>query len=109
MKIVYKNILFLFFLILKSLILTCGPKHEHPSHLPPHNMSLGHHRAPAPRRNGFDPCARKMPWSRKSQTPLEFLPVKSHEQRSLVGYSPWGPKTVRHDLVIKQQQHVELK
>ena len=27
---------------------TCVPKHEHPSHLPPHNVSLGHHRAPAP-------------------------------------------------------------
>ena len=27
---------------------TCIPKHEHPSHLPPHNISLGHHRAPAP-------------------------------------------------------------
>ena len=27
---------------------TCVPKHEPPSHLPPHNISLGHHRAPAP-------------------------------------------------------------
>ena len=26
----------------------CVPKHEPPSHLPPHNISLGHHRAPAP-------------------------------------------------------------
>ena len=26
----------------KSLILTCVPKHEPPSHLPPHNISLGH-------------------------------------------------------------------
>ena len=26
----------------------CVPKHESPSHLPPHNISLGHHRAPAP-------------------------------------------------------------
>ena len=26
---------------------TCVPKHEPPSHLPPHNISLGHHRAPA--------------------------------------------------------------
>ena len=31
-----------FFKILKSLILTCVPKHEPPSHLPPHNISLGH-------------------------------------------------------------------
>ena len=37
-----------FFLILKSLILTCVPKHEPPSHLPPHNVSLGHPHAPAP-------------------------------------------------------------
>ena len=27
---------------------TCVPKQEPPSHLPPHNISLGHHRAPAP-------------------------------------------------------------
>ena len=38
----------IFFLILKSLILTCVPKHEPPSHLPPHNISLGHPHAPAP-------------------------------------------------------------
>ena len=28
-------------------------------------------------------------------TPV-FLPEKSHEQRSLVGYSPWGHKELRH-------------
>ena len=39
---------FLFFLILKSLILTCIPKYEPPSHLPPHNIPLGHPHAPAP-------------------------------------------------------------
>ena len=27
---------------------TCNPKHEPPSHLPPHNIPLGHPRAPAP-------------------------------------------------------------
>ena len=27
---------------------TCVPKHEPPSHLPPHNISLGHPLAPAP-------------------------------------------------------------
>ena len=31
-----------------------------------------------------------------------FLPGKSHRQRILVGYSPWGHKRVRHDLVTKQ-------
>ena len=40
--------LFLFFLILKSLILTCVSKHEPPSHLPTHNISLGHPHVPAP-------------------------------------------------------------
>ena len=33
-----------------------------------------------------------------------FLPGKFHGQRSQVGYSPWGHKKVRHDLVTKQQQ-----
>ena len=35
-------------------------------------------------------------------TPV-FLPGKSHGQRSLAGYSPWGHRRVRHDLVTKQQ------
>ena len=33
-----------------------------------------------------------------------FLPGKSHGQRSLVGYSPWGRKRVRHNLATQQQQ-----
>ena len=36
-------------------------------------------------------------------TPV-FLSGESHGQRSLAGYSPWGCKGVRHDLVTKQQQ-----
>ena len=32
----------------------------------------------------------KIPWSRKWQPTLVFLPGKSHGQRSLVDYSPWG-------------------
>ena len=35
------------------------------------------------------------------------LPGKSHEQRRLVGYSPWGRKRVRHDLVTKRQQQTD--
>ena len=36
--------------------------------------------------------------------PLQYCSLeKSHRQRSLVGYSPWGPKRVGHDLMIKQQ------
>ena len=33
-----------------------------------------------------------------------FLPWKSHGQRSLVGYSPWSGKRVRHNLATKQQK-----
>ena len=40
----------------------------------------------------FDPSIRKIPWRRKWQPIPVFLPGKSHEQRSLVGYSPWGCK-----------------
>ena len=33
----------------------------------------------------------------RSGNPLVFLPGKSHRQRNLVGYSPWGSQRVRHD------------
>ena len=44
------------------------------------------------RRCRFDPWVGKIPWKRKWQPTLVFLPGKSHGQRSLVGYSPWGHK-----------------
>ena len=53
---------------------------------------------------GFDSWVGKIPWRRKWQPPPVFLPGKSRGQRSLVGYSPWGCKRVRHDLATKQQQ-----
>ena len=40
----------------------------------------------------FNPWVRKILWRRKWQLTLVFLPGKSHGQRSLVGYSPWGRK-----------------
>ena len=40
----------------------------------------------------FDAWVRKIPWSMKWQPSLEFLLEKSHGQRSLVDYSPWGHK-----------------
>ena len=43
-------------------------------------------------RCGYNPWVRKIPWKRKWQPALVFLPGKSHRQRSLVGYSPWGCK-----------------
>ena len=42
------------------------------------------------RRRGFNPWSRKIPWERKWQLTPVFLPGRSHGQRSLVGYSPWG-------------------
>ena len=44
------------------------------------------------RRPGFDPWVGKIPWRRKWQSTPVLLPGKSHGQRSLVGYSPWGRK-----------------
>ena len=59
------------------------------------------------RRPGFNPQVGKTPWRRKWQATPEFLPGKSHGQRSLADYSPWGLKRgvlrVKHDLPAKQQ------
>ena len=38
----------------------------------------------------FDPCVRKIHWGGKRKTTPVFWPGKSHGQRSLGGYSPWG-------------------
>ena len=61
---------------------------------------------PAYRRWGFDFWVRKNPWRRKWQPTPVFFPGKSHGQRSLVAYSPWGHKRVRHNLTTKQQQQI---
>ena len=52
----------------------------------------------------FNPWVRKTPWRRKGQPTSVFLRGEFHGQRSLAGYSPWGLKRVRHDLLAKQQQ-----
>ena len=44
---------------------------------------------------GFNPRVRKIPWRRKWQPTPVFLPGESHGQRSLAGYSPWGPKEIQ--------------
>ena len=44
------------------------------------------------RRRGFNPWVRKIPWRREWQKTPAFLPGKSHEKRSLEGYSPLGHK-----------------
>ena len=42
---------------------------------------------------GLDPWVQNSPWQPRGWQPtLVFLPGKSHGQRSLAGYSPWGPK-----------------
>ena len=40
------------------------------------------------KRHGVDPWVRQIPWRRKQQTTLVFLPGESHGQRSMTGYSP---------------------
>ena len=40
----------------------------------------------------FHPWVRKIHWRRKWQPTPVFLPGKTHGQRSLAGYSPWGCK-----------------
>ena len=41
-------------------------------------------------RHRFDPFVGKIPWKRAWQLTPVFLSGESHEQRSLVGYSPCG-------------------
>ena len=48
------------------------------------------------RRPGFDSCVGKISWRKEWQLTPAFLPGKSHEQRSLVGYSPWAHRVGYH-------------
>ena len=43
-------------------------------------------------RQSFYAWVRKIPWRRKWQPVPEFLPGKSHWQRNLAHYRPWGHK-----------------
>ena len=52
------------------------------------------------RKPGFDPWVRNIPWREKWQPIPVLLPGKSRGQRSLVGYSPHGPR-VRHNWATK--------
>ena len=47
------------------------------------------------RRCRFNPWVKKIPWRWKWQPTPVFLSGKSHRQRSLAAYSPWGQKRVR--------------
>ena len=44
------------------------------------------------RRPEFSPWLGKIPWRREWLPTPVFLPEKSHEQRSLMGYSTWDHK-----------------
>ena len=44
----------------------------------------------------------------EGRSPPVFLPGKSHGQKNLEGYSPWGHKRVGHNLVTKQQHIIDI-
>ena len=48
------------------------------------------------RRHRFSLWAWKIPWRKKWQPASVFLPWKSHGQRNLGGYSPWGRSRTKH-------------
>ena len=49
------------------------------------------------RRHRFNPWVRKIPWRREWEPSPIFLPGKSHGEKRLVSYTPWGHKGVRHN------------
>ena len=49
--------------------------------------------SPAMQETQLYPWVKKIPWRRKWQPTPVFLSGKSHGQRSLAGYSPWGHKS----------------
>ena len=55
------------------------------------------------RRYVFDLWVRKIPWKRKWQPTPVLFQGKSHGQRCLAAYSPWGHKRMEHNLATKQQ------
>ena len=58
-----------------------------------------------PKRCGFDPWVRQIPWSRRWQPSPVFLPGKFHGQRSLVGYSPRGH--IQSDTTERTHMYIE--
>ena len=58
--------------------------------------------------HGFNPWVRKIPWGRKWQPATVFCPGKSHGQRSLAGYSPWGDKELDTPEWLNTAQHLGL-
>ena len=60
------------------------------------------------KRHGFDPG-----WGRSlgegNDNPLHILAQEILSKRSMVGYSPWGHKSIEHNLATKQQQQGFLR
>ena len=54
-------------------------------------------------RRRFSPWVRKIPWRRAWQPIPVLMPGKSHGQRRLVGYSPWGRKEL--DMIEQMSMH----
>ena len=54
----------------------------------------------------FDPRVGKCPGGRKWQSTPVVLPGKSHGQRNLAGYSPWGLKEL--DVTERLSTHAPL-
>ena len=59
------------------------------------------------RRLEFDPWVRKIPWRRKWQPTLLFLPRESHGKRSLAVYNRWDHKELTTTYWLKQQQMLQ--
>ena len=59
-----------------------------------------------PKRGGFDPWVRKIPWRRKWQPTPVLLHGGSHGRRTLVGCSPWGCK--ESDMTERLHFHFSL-
>ena len=57
---------------------------------------------PAMQETLFDPRVGKIPWRRAWQLTPVFMPGKSHGQRSLASYGPWGCV----ELDTKQHTHM---
>ena len=61
---------------------------------------------------GFNPWVGKISWRRQWHPTPVFLPGKSHEWRSLVGYNPWGHKesgtTERFHFHFSEYTSIEL-
>ena len=58
------------------------------------------------RQCGFDPRIGKIPLRKKWQPTPVFLPGKSHGQRTLVRYGPWGPK--KSDTTSRPTTHIYI-